>query len=828
MSNITSYQDNGRFYYLNSQAANTSNASGATGATGATGMQDASGASGASGIGSVTVEKLTFNEAKELFLSGNLTKEEMDKWLASNKDVKGYNFTENNDMLTYTINYKGKVYKISCAKVAAESQTDKKTQQTFAANYLKSIGFTDDMINKYFVMVDAVPYHSITGKSYGIQPKYVLKPDSGFSSIEDLKAEVFRDKYENNLKQKIQELAKKFDKCETLKDRAKNGEDVSKEFEKLLNSINLNYSTISNYAQKYKLNDTETKKQFDVSFQNFIDNTRRDLLDLVINDDISVETSQKLFSKLNRYNNKSKSDMLKEFIEKASNPNALEFTEDTIYKGLSSMFPDWAEKSDAAIKELSKEIYGSIQSGSTVDTEHKAAKIEATKQIYDEKNKLLDKINYYKTNIKRSVSMNDFRTLPDLINNLKALNSEISAFCKNVKDAYGSENMIKELQEALRSLFDAAKEANKTEATDAIETAIEEAENTLASLAYNDWSDILDNIFSDKDVVSIQDLLRIISDYVISSNDKNQKHLDWDKFKNDHSGDKDIQKAIEKIENDLVQEGIDPSSLTAEELKIRLAEYLDELKGTINTGEKPDGETISLQAVLDDLSDDREIGYQGATESFSAKFGDLKISASQLKARLQEIFAGREDIARSELQAALDAIYTAEYYSQTNAAVETTQDTLKYGTTQVGDMQSAICATIFDNFQIFADAGINLPEFFSDVLSDLSDLAKALESLDLEKANEIILKIQEKMQKLQEIIDKANNSEGVSSSSTESNSSSTIYNPHEPDGDEKQGKGSGNGTANQGNLPDPDPNIQTVNNTLCELKDMLSQMQMKL
>ena len=63
-----------------------------------------------------TVENLTIDEIMDMFAHGNLTKTEMEKWLVYHrKDINNLSYTEQNGLITYKFEYKGKEFKIQCS-----------------------------------------------------------------------------------------------------------------------------------------------------------------------------------------------------------------------------------------------------------------------------------------------------------------------------------------------------------------------------------------------------------------------------------------------------------------------------------------------------------------------------------------------------------------------------------------------------------------------------------------------------------------------------------------------------------------------------------------
>ena len=177
--NISSYSNNGQYVY---QQTTTRNASGASGTSGASGMSGASGASSVTVTETIRLENIDISVIVDMFTTGNLTAGELQKWLNApqNKtkvtDVK----TETKDnVVTFSFKYNNKQYTIACAKDAAESQLDDKTQTLITAQELENMGFAKADIDKYF----------IKASDFGTV-QYALKPDSKYTSIEKLAADV--------------------------------------------------------------------------------------------------------------------------------------------------------------------------------------------------------------------------------------------------------------------------------------------------------------------------------------------------------------------------------------------------------------------------------------------------------------------------------------------------------------------------------------------------------------------------------------------------------------------------------------------------------------
>ena len=126
-----------------------------------------------------TVENLTIDEIMDMFAHGNLTKTEMEKWLVYHrKDINNLSYTEQNGLITYKFEYKGKEFKIQCLTEAAKSQTDNKTQETFLLSTLKNVYYlTNKQIAENFVAAVSVG---------GNVQCYTLNPNSQFNSIADL------------------------------------------------------------------------------------------------------------------------------------------------------------------------------------------------------------------------------------------------------------------------------------------------------------------------------------------------------------------------------------------------------------------------------------------------------------------------------------------------------------------------------------------------------------------------------------------------------------------------------------------------------------------
>ena len=126
-----------------------------------------------------TVENLTIDEIMDMFAHGNLTKTEMEKWLVYHrKDINNLSYTEQNGLITYKFEYKGKEFKIQCSTEAAADQKDQKTQETFLLSTLKNVyHLTDKQIAKNFVAAVSVG---------GNAQCYTLDPKSGIETIAEL------------------------------------------------------------------------------------------------------------------------------------------------------------------------------------------------------------------------------------------------------------------------------------------------------------------------------------------------------------------------------------------------------------------------------------------------------------------------------------------------------------------------------------------------------------------------------------------------------------------------------------------------------------------
>ena len=123
-----------------------------------------------------TVESLSISDIMDLFTEGNLTVEEMDKWITQRQySVKNCERTEKDGVYTYKFTYGNKEFTLSCSKAAAESQTDNITQTTFSSYALKE--FDNETIDKYFFVA----------KSFGSLNTYAFKPDCGISTLAELR-----------------------------------------------------------------------------------------------------------------------------------------------------------------------------------------------------------------------------------------------------------------------------------------------------------------------------------------------------------------------------------------------------------------------------------------------------------------------------------------------------------------------------------------------------------------------------------------------------------------------------------------------------------------
>ena len=190
MSNIISYDyGNSQGYYYQKKEKNKDYVPNCSGASGCSGVSGASGSnkkspdypSGANknpeyiyvSIG--FVDKLTVNEVVDLFITGNLTKNEMDKWLKS-KCALHVKFTQTDSYMTYEFSYQGKNYCISCSNNAAYSQTDDVVEKTFKYQTLKEF-CTDAQIKDYFTPVSTENGQAVSYRfKYGtITSSYELK-----------------------------------------------------------------------------------------------------------------------------------------------------------------------------------------------------------------------------------------------------------------------------------------------------------------------------------------------------------------------------------------------------------------------------------------------------------------------------------------------------------------------------------------------------------------------------------------------------------------------------------------------------------------------------
>ena len=164
MSNITSYlSKDGNYQYKRlvfqaatnaSETANSQDVSGSSGASSTTDVNNILGASGEYVWVSIgEVKNLTIEELVQQFREGNLTKEEMDKWINAHLyDIKNLEKSEDKGMYTYKFTYRGKYYEVACSKEAAESQLDKITSQTYTMKLIEKCNFTKEQIAKYFVL----------------------------------------------------------------------------------------------------------------------------------------------------------------------------------------------------------------------------------------------------------------------------------------------------------------------------------------------------------------------------------------------------------------------------------------------------------------------------------------------------------------------------------------------------------------------------------------------------------------------------------------------------------------------------------------------------
>ena len=189
MSDITSYlSGNGdynykRWEFVSQGASDVSGTNGTSGANGMSGTGGASNVSMASGhyewVNIGQVQNLTIEEIVNTFTHGNLTKGEMDKWLASHQySIKNLVIESEGDMITYKFTYGTRDYTVSCSKEAAESQLDNITSITYTLSLLKQCyNLTYNQINKYFLLVSS---------GLGSGEKYALNPQYGFKNAQEL------------------------------------------------------------------------------------------------------------------------------------------------------------------------------------------------------------------------------------------------------------------------------------------------------------------------------------------------------------------------------------------------------------------------------------------------------------------------------------------------------------------------------------------------------------------------------------------------------------------------------------------------------------------
>jgi len=141
------------------------------------------------GAGVGTVQKLSIEQITEQFMSGNMILMEAVNGLKANgaRIVVSSKVANNGKNHQITFQYQGKTYIITCNKEAAISQIDEKAVTVYAKTEVEKL--PKEIINKYF---------DIALKQNGQAMQYSLKPNCGYTSLNQLKNDLYQ-QYKNDL-----------------------------------------------------------------------------------------------------------------------------------------------------------------------------------------------------------------------------------------------------------------------------------------------------------------------------------------------------------------------------------------------------------------------------------------------------------------------------------------------------------------------------------------------------------------------------------------------------------------------------------------------------
>ena len=195
--NYTRQGDSSTFVESSTERAGSATSAYSTGSTSSTSSAGSAGslssysssssAGSATGIGSVG--DLSFSTLLDLYETGNLTAEELVSGLKA-KRAKNVVQATNGNRVTYSFEFNGKKYTISCTKAASASQIDNNAVETYTAAVLKnSYKFTDEQIKQYFDVAET---------KNGQVTKYALKEGGGYKNANELRNAIFTE-YKNRL-----------------------------------------------------------------------------------------------------------------------------------------------------------------------------------------------------------------------------------------------------------------------------------------------------------------------------------------------------------------------------------------------------------------------------------------------------------------------------------------------------------------------------------------------------------------------------------------------------------------------------------------------------
>ena len=136
------------------------------------------------GAGVGRVQDLKLEQIIEQFTSGNMVLTEVTKGLqAKGAQIQSRALTNGNTVITFK--YQSKTYTITCNYEASTSQVDDKTIAVYTKDEVEKL--PKEIINKFF---------DVALKQNGQAMQYALKPNCGYTSLSQLKNDLYQ-QYKN-------------------------------------------------------------------------------------------------------------------------------------------------------------------------------------------------------------------------------------------------------------------------------------------------------------------------------------------------------------------------------------------------------------------------------------------------------------------------------------------------------------------------------------------------------------------------------------------------------------------------------------------------------